>query len=68
MSEQPSDIVAVFIDRESQTWIVRDNHGELWTVPAGANGWDRRCRYEKSDRRVLEPVPGHYKYMFGLSP
>jgi hypothetical protein len=58
--------VAVFADRASQQWIVRDQEGNFWLVPPVANPWEHRQPFEPSEEMDLEPVPGHYKDMLGL--
>jgi hypothetical protein len=57
---------ALFVDRATQQWIVRDPEGSFWTVPSGENAWDRRIPFQHTDQVELEPVPGHYKYLLGL--
>jgi hypothetical protein len=58
--------VAVFADRASQQWIVRDPEGKFWLVPSVVNPWEHRQPFEPSEEMDLEPVPGHYKNMLGL--
>jgi hypothetical protein len=58
--------VALFADRSTQQWIVRDGDGNFWTVPAVENAWDHRQAFQLTDETDLEPIPGHYKYMLGL--
>ena len=58
--------VALFADRSSQRWIVRDPDGNLWTLPSVENSWDHREPYQPTAESHLEPVPGHYKDMLGL--
>jgi hypothetical protein len=59
-------LVAVYADRASQRWIVRDPEGNFWLVPSVTNPWDHRQPYQPSAEMDLEPVPGHYKDMLGL--
>lgn len=66
MIRKRKDLVAVFADRSSQQWIVRDPDGIFWLVPPVINPWDHRQRIEPSDEMDLEPIPGHYKDMIGL--
>ncbi|MGO9922366.1 MAG: hypothetical protein ACLQIB_47675 [Isosphaeraceae bacterium] len=47
-------------------WIVRDQEGQLWTVPPGDNSWQRRQPLEPTEEVELEPIPRHYIYMLGL--
>ena len=59
-------IVAIYVDRTSGQWIVRDDEGIYWTLPATENSWDERQPFVLTEETELEPVPGHYKYMLGL--
>jgi hypothetical protein len=59
-------VVALFVDRRSQQWIVRDLEGKFWIVPSVENAWDHRQPFQPADEADLEPVPGHYKGMLGL--
>jgi hypothetical protein len=58
--------VALFVDRSSQHWIVRDPEGSFWLVPSLDDAWDHREPYYPSEETELEPVPGHYLDMLGL--
>ena len=53
-----------YVDKFSQQWIVRDAGGNLWIVPSIDNAWDHRVPLYPTDETILEPYPGHYKYMF----
>jgi hypothetical protein len=59
-------VVALFVDRQSQQWIVRDPEGNFWIVPNLDNPWDHRQPFQLAEEADLEPVPGHYKDMLGL--
>jgi hypothetical protein len=60
-------ILALYVDRSTQQWIVLDRQGNYWLVPlSDDNGWDRRQPFYPTEQTELEPVPGHYKYMLGL--
>jgi hypothetical protein len=59
-------LVALFVDRSTQQWIVRDPEGNFWILPIGDNAWDHREPFEPTEEVELEPIPGHYKYMFDL--
>ena len=59
-------LVALYADRSTQRWIVRDPEGNFWTVPLGDNAWDHREPFDPVEGIELEPVPGHYKYMLSL--
>ena len=61
-----NQVVALFVDRTSQQWIVMDPNGEFWSVPPIEQGWDQRQPFTPSEECELERVPGHYKYMLGL--
>jgi hypothetical protein len=60
-------VVAIYVDRSSQRWIVRDAEGLFWALPSTANPWDERQAFTPTEETELEPVPGHYKYLIGLS-
>jgi hypothetical protein len=66
MSALRKPAAALFVERVSQRWIVRDPDGEFWILPGGENPWDRRQPFLPTEESELEPVPGHYKYMLGL--
>ena len=57
---------ALYIDRSSQQWIVRDSEGKFWRLPSDDNAWDQRQPFCPNDDTDLEPIPAHYKYMLGL--
>lgn len=59
-------VMALFVDRGSQQWIVRDPEGNYWIVRPADDSWDRRQPFHLTDETDLEPVPGHYKSMLGL--
>jgi hypothetical protein len=52
-------VVALFVDRRSQRWIVRDADGSFWVIPPGDDAWDRREPFRPSKETELEAVPGH---------
>ena len=59
---------SLYVNRSSQQWIVLDPEGKFWTVPVNEeDAWNRRQPFCPTDETELEPVPGHYKYMVGLS-
>lgn len=62
-----SEKVLLFVDRANQQWVARDGHGNFWILPRTESPWLDRQPYEPSEECELEPVPGHYKYMLGLS-
>ena len=59
-------MVALYVDKARQQWIVRDPEGNFWVVPCVENPWDHRQPYHLAEDAELEPVPGHYKSMLGL--
>jgi len=60
-------VVALYVDRSTQQWIVLDQENNFWVVPSDhENPWDQRQPFNRTDATELEPVPGHYKYMLGL--
>jgi len=61
------NVVALYVDRSSQQWIVLDAEGNFWIVPSvEENPWDQRQPFYPTAETELEPVPGHYKYLLGL--
>jgi hypothetical protein len=58
--------VALYVDKASQQWVVRDLEGNFWKLPSTENPWDRREPFTLAEEMELEPVPGHYKYMLGI--
>ena len=59
--------VHLYVDRVNRQWIARDSHGNFWILPPTETPWLDRQPYEPSEEDDLEPVPGHYKHMIGLS-
>jgi hypothetical protein len=59
-------VVALFVDKTTRQWIVRDSEGNFWSLPSTNNPWDERQPFFPAEETELEPVPGHYKYMLGL--
>jgi hypothetical protein len=58
--------LALFVDRATRAWIVRDGEGNFWTLPSGPNSWERREPFTWSADSDLTPVPGHYQYLLEL--
>ena len=58
--------VDLFVDKNSQQWVVRDDEGNFWRLPTTDNPWDKRQPFEVAEETELAFVPGHYKYMLGL--
>ncbi len=59
-------VVALYVDRASQQWIVRDADGNFWSVPPADDPWEHREPFQPTEETDLEAIPGHYKYMLGL--
>lgn len=60
--------LCLFVDRCLPSfWIVRDQAGEFWKVPAGDGAWERREPYTLTVDAQLESVPAHYKYLLGIA-
>jgi hypothetical protein len=59
-------VVALYVDRDSRQWVVRDAEGNFWSLPSTDHPWDERQPFTPAEATELEPVPGHYKYMLGL--
>ena len=59
-------VIAIFVDKSSQQWVVRDADGHFWLLPAGENPWDHRQPFDLTAETKLDPIPGHYKYMLNL--
>ncbi|HLJ50311.1 MAG TPA: hypothetical protein VKU01_30060 [Bryobacteraceae bacterium] len=57
---------AIFVNRPSQQWIVRDPDGNFWVVPVIDHPWQHRQPLELTDEIDLVPVPGHYRYLLEL--
>jgi len=58
--------VALYANRTTQQWIVRDPEGIFWVVPSGEDAWNQRAPFQPTDETELEPLPGHYKYLLQL--
>jgi hypothetical protein len=66
MTDPGKQIAALFVDRLSQQWIVRDPAGNFWILPSVEEPWIHRQPFTPTDEMDLEPVPGHYKDTLGL--
>jgi hypothetical protein len=66
MTTLRKSLVAVFADRASRQWIVRDPDGNYWLVPSVPDPWDHRRPFQPTEETDLQPVPGHYKDTLGL--
>jgi hypothetical protein len=58
-------VVALYVDKTTRQWIVRDSECNFWSFPTADNRWDERRPFLPAEETKLEPVPGHYKYMLG---
>ena len=59
-------VVAIYVDRATGRWVVRDADGSLWVLPPHDHPWADRRPFSPAEESELEPVPVHYKYMLGL--
>ena len=59
-------VVALYVDKVGQRWVVRDLDGNFWSLPSTDTSWDERQPFTPAEETELEPVPGHYKYMLEL--
>jgi hypothetical protein len=59
-------VVALYVDRSTQQWVVRDPDGAFWMVPTMEDGWDHREPFELREHADLEPIPAHYRYLLNL--
>ena len=57
---------AVFVERSTRQWVVRDPEGKFWILPALGDPWRHRLPFHPTEETDLEPVPGHYKHVLGL--
>jgi hypothetical protein len=58
--------IALYVDRSTQQWVVRDPEDNFWIIPPVENAWERREPFEPNEHSDLEPIPGHYKYLLQL--
>ena len=40
---------------------------DFWSVSASENSWEQRQPFQPTEETQLEPVPGHYIHMLGLT-
>jgi len=58
----------LYVDRDTQQWVVRDPEGEFWIVTTDDSARTTlRERFFPTEETELEPVPGHYKHMLGIT-
>ena len=67
MATHSKAAVALYADKAARQWVVRDADGRFWVLPQGDEPWENRRPFEPPDDADLEPVPGHYQYMLGIS-
>jgi hypothetical protein len=58
--------LAIYVDRSSGQWVVRDPDGKFWIVPPTDRPWNDRQPFYPDEETELEAVPGHYKHLLGL--
>ena len=58
--------VALYVDRATQQWVVRDPDGEFWLLPSVDDCWEHREPFQLTEEAELEIIPGHYRYMLNL--
>ena len=59
-------LVALFVEKSSQQWVMRDSEGNFWIVPSGKHPWDHRQPFYPTEESQLEPVLRHYLYILDL--
>ena len=59
-------LVALFVEKSYQQWVVRDPEGHFWLLPAVEDPWEQRQPFSPTPEMGLEPVPSHYTSMLGL--
>jgi hypothetical protein len=67
MSMAADRVIALYVDRTTRRWVARDPEGKLWALAPTANTWDERQPFTPAEDTDLESVPGHYKYLLGLT-
>ena len=65
--ESTGNDVRIYVDRVNQQWIVLDANGNFWSLPATENPWNDRQPFTLAEETELDPVPGHYRYILGMS-
>ncbi|QDU27150.1 hypothetical protein ETAA8_22350 [Anatilimnocola aggregata] len=66
MVETAEFVVALYVDRTTQQWVVRDRAGNFWSLPSENIAWENRRPFEPLPENSLEPIPGHYRYLLRL--
>jgi hypothetical protein len=63
---KPSSTLCV--DHFTKQWVVRDPEGRFWIVPGDGSAPAKQPeRFFPTEDTELEPVPGHYKHMLGIT-
>jgi hypothetical protein len=66
MTNGTRQVVALYVDRSSRQWVVRDAEGNFWRLPAGERAWEQRQPFTPTEATALEPIPGHYQYLLDV--
>lgn len=53
--------VAIYVDRTTRHWVVRDPDGNFWSLPYTDNPWNDRESFDATPESDLVSVPGYYK-------
>ena len=66
MTPTQKHVVALFVHKSSQQWVVRDAEGNFWLLPSVNHPWDSRQPFYPTEESELELIPRHYKYLLDL--
>ena len=58
--------VALFVDRASGQWVVRDPEPWFWIARGVADSWKHRLLFQLAEDAAIEPVLGLYRLLLGL--
>jgi hypothetical protein len=58
--------MSIYVDRQSQQWVVRDGEGQFWVLPQTEQPWMDRRPFQLTEDVELESIPGHYRFLLGL--
>jgi hypothetical protein len=67
MMTAPKKDVKLYVDRRSQKWIVLDQEGNFWSLPSTEKPWEDRQPFTPAEETELDPIPGHYKHLLGIT-
>src|SRR5437879_13456654 len=56
---------AVFVERSTGQWVVRDPEGDFWTLPTVDDPWRHRLPFHPTEDTVSVPVQGLAKQFLG---